>query len=97
MKRSNGADMQQSNFSYTIYSIIVYVEKPEPPRWNIRKIQYFFAVIEHGNLSSAAQSLRVSQPTLSRQIQSIEDQFQTPAVRARRPWHDADRGRQAIA
>jgi LysR family nitrogen assimilation transcriptional regulator len=45
---------------------------------DLRKIQYFFAVIEHGNLSSAAQSLRVSQPTLSRQIQSIEDQFQTP-------------------
>jgi len=37
-----------------------------------RKIRYFFSVIEHGNLSSAAQSLRVSQPTLSRQIQAIE-------------------------
>jgi len=45
---------------------------------DLRKIQYFFAVIEHGNLSSAAQSLRVSQPTLSRQIQAIEDQFQAP-------------------
>jgi LysR family nitrogen assimilation transcriptional regulator len=45
---------------------------------DLRKIQYFFSVIEHGNLSSAAQSLRVSQPTLSRQIQAIEDQFQTP-------------------
>ncbi len=45
---------------------------------DLRKIQYFFSVIEHGNLSSAAQSLRVSQPTLSRQIQAIEEQFQTP-------------------
>ena len=45
---------------------------------DLRKIQHFFAVIEHGNLSSAAHSLRVSQPTLSRQIRSIEDQFQTP-------------------
>ena len=43
-----------------------------------RRIQYFSAVIEHGNLSSAAQALRVSQPTLSRQIQAIEDQYQTP-------------------
>ena len=43
-----------------------------------RRIRYFFAVLEHGNLSSAAQALRVSQPTLSRQIQAIEDQFQTP-------------------
>jgi molybdate transport repressor ModE-like protein len=43
-----------------------------------RRIQYFFAVVEHGNLSSAAQALRVSQPTLSRQIQAIEERFQTP-------------------
>jgi len=45
---------------------------------DLRKIQYFFSVIEHGNLSSAAQSLRVSQPTLSRQIQAIEEEFKTP-------------------
>ena len=44
---------------------------------DLRKIQYFFSVIEHGNLSSAAQALRVSQPTLSRQIQSLEQEFQT--------------------
>jgi LysR family nitrogen assimilation transcriptional regulator len=45
---------------------------------DLRKIKYFFSVIEHGNLSSAAQSLRVSQPTLSRQIQAIEQEFQIP-------------------
>jgi len=45
---------------------------------DLRRIRYFFAVIEHGNLSSAAQSLRVSQPTLSRQIQAIEEEFQIP-------------------
>jgi LysR family nitrogen assimilation transcriptional regulator len=43
----------------------------------LRKIQYFFSVIEHGNLSSAAQAMRVSQPTLSRQIQAIEQEYQT--------------------
>jgi LysR family transcriptional regulator, nitrogen assimilation regulatory protein len=43
-----------------------------------QKIKYFFSVIEHRNLSSAAQSLRVSQPTLSRQIQAIEQEFQIP-------------------
>jgi LysR family nitrogen assimilation transcriptional regulator len=42
---------------------------------DLRKIQYFFAVIEHGNLSSAAQALRMSQPTLTRQIQAIEQEF----------------------
>lgn len=45
---------------------------------DLRRIRYFFSVIEHGNLSSAAQSLRVSQPTLSRQIQAIEQEFQIP-------------------
>ena len=43
---------------------------------DLRTIQYFFSVIEHGNLSSAAQALRVSQPTLTRQIQAIEQEFQ---------------------
>ena len=62
---------------------------------DLRKIQYFFAVIEHGNLSSAAQSLRVSQPTLSRQIQSIEDQFQTPLfVRGGRGMMPTEAGKQ---
>jgi len=43
----------------------------------LHKIRYFFTVIEHGNLSSAAQSLRVSQPTLSRQIRAIEEEYNT--------------------
>ena len=62
---------------------------------DLRRIQYFFAVIEHGNLSSAAQSLRVSQPTLSRQIQSIEEQFQTPLfVRGGRGMMPTEAGKQ---
>jgi LysR family nitrogen assimilation transcriptional regulator len=60
-----------------------------------RKIRYFFSVIEHGNLSSAAQSLRVSQPTLSRQIQSIEQEFQIPLfVRGGRGMLLTDAGKQ---
>ena len=43
----------------------------------LHKIRYFFTVIEHGNLSSAAQSLRVSQPTLRRQIRAIEEEYNT--------------------
>ncbi len=45
---------------------------------DLSKIQYFFAVIEHRTLSSAAQALRVSQPTLSRQMQALEADFGTP-------------------
>ncbi len=60
-----------------------------------RKIQYFFSVIEHGNLSGAARALRVSQPTLSRQIQAIEEQFQTPLfVRGGRGMMLTEAGRQ---
>jgi LysR family nitrogen assimilation transcriptional regulator len=43
-----------------------------------RVIHYFFAVAEHRTLSRAAQILRVSQPTLTRQMQALEDQFGTP-------------------
>jgi LysR family nitrogen assimilation transcriptional regulator len=45
---------------------------------DLEKIRYFFAVIEHRNLSSAAQALRVSQPTLSRQMQALESEFKSP-------------------
>jgi LysR family nitrogen assimilation transcriptional regulator len=46
--------------------------------FDFRKIEYFLAIIEHGNLSRAAESLRVSQPTLSRQIHALEEQFKAP-------------------
>lgn len=62
---------------------------------DLRRIQYFFAVIEHGNLSSAARSLRVSQPTLSRQIMTIEEQYQTPLfLRGGRGMTLTDAGKQ---
>src|SRR3954447_24087757 len=62
---------------------------------DLRKIQYFFAVVEHGNLSSAARSLRVSQPTLSRQVQAIEEQFKAPLfLRGGRGMMLTDAGKQ---
>lgn len=45
---------------------------------DLRLIQSFFAVVEHRNLSGAAQALRVSQPTLTRQMQLLESEFGTP-------------------
>jgi LysR family nitrogen assimilation transcriptional regulator len=45
---------------------------------DLQKIQYFLAVMEHRNLSNAAQSLRVSQPTLSRQMSALEHEFDAP-------------------
>lgn len=40
-----------------------------------RKIEYFLSVIEHRNMTTAAEVLRVSQPTLSRHIRALEQQF----------------------
>src|ERR1700759_5240878 len=87
--------MQQSNFWDTIYSANVYFVAGGAYAMDQRKIRYFFSVIEHGNLSSAAQSLRVSQPPLSRQIQAIEQEFQTPLfVRGGRGMLLTDAGKQ---
>lgn len=61
---------------------------------DLRKISYFFAVMQHRNLSGAAQALRVSQPTLSRQMQAFEAQFRTPLfVRSGRGMTPTDAGR----
>jgi LysR family transcriptional regulator, nitrogen assimilation regulatory protein len=46
--------------------------------FDARKIEYFLAVVEHRNISRAAEALRVSQPTLSRQIHALERQFNAP-------------------
>jgi LysR family transcriptional regulator, nitrogen assimilation regulatory protein len=61
---------------------------------DLRKIRYFFAVIEHRNLSGAAQALRISQPTLSRHMQALEGQFKTPLfVRSSRGMLPTEAGR----
>ncbi|MDB1125119.1 LysR family transcriptional regulator [Vibrio algarum] len=40
--------------------------------------KYFLAIAEHGSLSQASNTLRVSQPTLSRQLQSMENKLGQP-------------------
>ena len=38
----------------------------------LRTLEYFLAVAREGNISNAAKALHITQPTLSRQLSSLE-------------------------
>lgn len=42
-------------------------------QFNYHHLYYFYAVAEHGSITKAAQSLRISQPALSAQLRQFED------------------------
>lgn len=47
---------------------------------NIRKLSHFLAVIESRNMRTAAESVHLSQPALSRSLKSLEDELGIPLL-----------------
>lgn len=43
---------------------------------NLRQLQHFLAVVEHGSLGRAAEAIHLSQPALSKSIQKLEEAYQ---------------------
>lgn len=51
----------------------------------IRVLKYFLAIVREGNMTAAADILRISQPTLSRQLMELEEELgQTLMIRGNR-------------
>ena len=61
---------------------------------DLRTLRYFLAVAREGTISAAAQSLHVTQPTLSRQMMELEDELGAPLfARGRRRIALTEEGR----
>lgn len=59
---------------------------------NFKNIQYFIAIAEEKNISSAARKLYVSQQALSEQLKKLEDEVKTPLIKRDNPLVLTDAG-----
>ena len=53
----------------------------------IRQLQYFIAVVDHGNISKAAQHLGITQQALSKSIKTLGRATGCPPVHPGSPRH----------
>jgi DNA-binding transcriptional LysR family regulator len=60
---------------YHEYSAGVPSVPASPVDFDLRLVRYFTVVAEHGNFHRAAAALRIAQPSLSRQIQRLEERL----------------------
>ncbi|RSU00592.1 hypothetical protein CBF37_00850 [Vagococcus vulneris] len=44
---------------------------------DLRRLNYFLAIIKEGSISGAAKLLNITQPTLSRQLKELEEELDT--------------------
>ena len=56
---------------------------PEDKRMDIKRLEYFCAIIEKGQIGKAAQSLHISQPPLSMRLRELEEELGVTLIHRR--------------
>ena len=61
---------------------------------DLKRLEYFCAIIEKGQISKAAQSLHISQPPLSMRLKELEDELGVTLIhRQGKAWQVTPEGR----
>lgn len=47
---------------------------------DLRQLRYFVAIVEHGSLTRASETLRIAQPALSQHLKKLEEEMEMPLV-----------------
>lgn len=47
---------------------------------DLRQLRYFVAIVDHGSLTRASETLRIAQPALSQHLKRLEEELETPLL-----------------